>query len=81
MKTENGKRPAHPVTQVVEVGGTMKEVTLHHTGLTKREMFAMAAMQGLLSGNMDFHNRAGTPSIAELAARHADQLLKQLENE
>ncbi len=44
-------------------------------GLTKREMFAMAAMQGILA-------RAGSPDRsvnARLAVEYADALLKELE--
>lgn len=59
-------------------------------GLTKREMFAMAAMQGILSsldknangGNDTFHVNDGwteATRIAKDAINCADELLKQLE--
>lgn len=46
-----------------------------YLGLTKREMFAMAAMQGILT-------RAGSPDrnmIAKTAVEYADALLKELD--
>lgn len=42
-------------------------------GLTKRELFAAMAMQGLLAGNSD------SPSIAAYAVWHADALIEALE--
>lgn len=47
-------------------------------GLTKREMFAMAAMQGLIAGHpTQVHNQV---QGATLAIVWADELLKQLES-
>jgi len=46
-------------------------------GLTKRERFAMAAMQGLVSH--DYYNPEDVGYIAENATQAADALLKQLE--
>lgn len=47
-------------------------------GLTKREMFAMAAMQGLLAAHPDqIHNQY---QGAGVAIKWADELLKQLEH-
>jgi hypothetical protein len=43
------------------------------TGLTKREMFAAMAMQGLLSG--------GVYSVTERAVYYADELLAELAKE
>ena len=47
-----------------------------HPGLTKRETFAMAAMQGLLSTERGCNQR--NMLIAERAAGIADALLKEL---
>jgi len=52
-------------------------VRMIHTGLTKREAFAMNAQQGLLT---DGAARNWTESrIAEMAVTQADALLKELE--
>ena len=52
-----------------------RTVCVEHYGLTKREHFAVMAMQGIMS--------AGRPSSLEAkvasAVRHADALLKELE--
>jgi hypothetical protein len=51
--------------------------------LSKRERFAMAAMQGLISGHSEYFHGNGpvmVPNmVAEYAVRYADELLKQLE--
>lgn len=51
-------------------------------GLTKREYFAGVALQGILSNrwSMEFGN-LNEKQKAEMAIKHADELLKQLENE
>lgn len=48
-----------------------------YPGLTKREMFAMVAMQGILANrerDLDYE------TAAKHAVRYADELLKQLES-
>ena len=55
-------------------------------GLTKREHYAGLALQGLLAncngGMTSGGSRTFSPNgISELAVLHADELLKQLENE
>ena len=52
-------------------------------GLTKREAFAMAAMQGLLSNHaiIDNHDKEGFEWIAKHARGQADAMLKELDNE
>jgi hypothetical protein len=75
MTTKNGNLPAMPVN----VGALYESRTdkgsweLASLGLTKREMFAMAAMQGILakggSGKM----------VSERAVDYADELLAELE--
>ena len=51
-------------------------------GLTKREYFAGVALQGILSNrwSMEYGN-LNEKQKAEMAIKHADELLKQLENE
>ena len=72
MTTKNGDLPAMPQDGRVWCDGIGDCPTLA-TGLTKREMFAMAAMQGILakggSGKM----------VSERAVDYADQLLAELE--
>lgn len=76
--TEKGNDPAYPTLLYDDNSG---RPTGHRLGLTKREMFAMAAMQGIMgnpsanpTGEVHFHN------IAEDAVKIADELLKQLES-
>lgn len=47
-------------------------------GLTKREMFAMAAMQGILSSLTDEHDLS-VDCLAKCSVRNADALLAELE--
>ena len=81
MKNTNGNLPAMPnVTdaQTLNCMGIMNTVAdfyRHGAGLTKREMFAMAAMQGILScDNSEFVNVAAISAVS-----HADALLAELE--
>jgi hypothetical protein len=48
---------------------------LTHQGLTKRELFAAMAMQGLLSDNSSL----GYLEVARDAVKHADALIYKLE--
>jgi hypothetical protein len=79
---ENGNKPAYPsegyVHQQKESGMTQTgdgdHVQFH--GLTKRELFAMAAMQGILA-NPSRSSVGG--NAAKDAVLMADELLKALE--
>jgi hypothetical protein len=64
---KNSDKPAYPVDS--------QSQSEHYHGLTKREMFAMAAMQGILANpNWRFSEGwAAGPALME-----ADELLKQL---
>lgn len=70
---KNADKPAYPCESVIYQEGKSNKL-VSYDGLTKREMFAMAAMQGLCSAFSD------TAEIAERAVKVADQLLKELEN-
>lgn len=48
-----------------------------YTGMTKRELFAMKAMQGLLSGSHNLNKY----EIARLSIEVAEQLIDSLETE
>ncbi|MCL6710483.1 hypothetical protein M8R20_46175 [Pseudomonas sp. R2.Fl] len=47
-------------------------------GLTKRELFAAIAMQGLLSGEYREATEAQAAIVARYAVQHADALLAEL---
>jgi hypothetical protein len=59
----NDGGPAYPVA-------CTDEHTIYYPGLSKRDVFAMAAAQGLLA--------SGTRQVAEQAVREADALLAEL---
>ena len=79
--TKNADKPAYPSGEAYKSqsipGGDWVECKKGalHNGLTKREMFAMAAMQGILtrSANTD------RSSIARYSVEYADALLTELE--
>jgi len=73
MTIKNGDLPAMPTTIFQQIG----DIAECHSagGLNKREMFAMAALQGILScDNSEFTNVAAISAVA-----HADALLAELE--
>lgn len=71
---KNSAQPAYP---------TRPGQTPNVNGLTKREAFAMAAMQGILSGRNEVIEERGYPptEVAQWAVQQADELLKALEQE
>lgn len=81
---DKGNDPAYPTLLYDEPSGRPNS---HRLGLTKREMFAMAAMQGIVSG-FTHENKANgcyIPSyeyagLMSQAVQLADELLKQLES-
>lgn len=79
MKPNNGDLPAMPTNidaQTLACVGRMDNMDDYYrqqAGLTKREQFAMAAMQGLLS-KYGVYSDAATDSV-----RCADALLAELE--
>jgi len=73
---KNSDKPAMPV----EIYGFGQYEPECHTGLTKREMFAMHAMQGLLSSNATYGGvTTNRKALAADALAHADALLAELE--
>lgn len=76
MKLNNGDLPAMPVRgNCVDASGAYCGDVVYSAGLTKREQFAMAALQGILScDNSEFTNVAAISAVA-----HADALLTELE--
>lgn len=77
----NGSKPANPAFLLVETGEHPNDLS----GLTKREMFAMAAMQAIIplkgvdTWNLSRNEEGCTDDIAMAAVRCADELLKALE--
>ena len=71
---KNADMPAHPI----ELSGFGLYAPEAHYGLTKREMFAMAAMQGILSSLTDDSDMSPS-ELARCSVRNADALLAELE--
>lgn len=75
---DNADKPAYPIDLNNENGLDLDR----HAGLSKREAFAMAAMQGLLT-QMDRYDAEGNyvfQGLASDAVKLADELLKHLES-
>jgi hypothetical protein len=72
----NGAAPAYPDGSTNEWGNAI------HAGLTKREAFAMAAMQGIRA-NSSWADRASfhSDAVAQQAVADADALLAELAKE
>ena len=71
---KNANLPAMPI----ELNGFGQYAPEAYVGLTKREMFAMAAMQGILSNGVDY-TMFDDQDICKAAVIHADNLLAELE--
>ncbi len=69
---KNGDMPAMPI----EINGFGQYAPEVYGGLTKREMFAMAAMQGFLADS-----NVQTISAVNMAVECADLLLRKLDGE
>ena len=76
MTTKNGNLPAMPVTykERYNAGWDYEYRDVCHQGLTKREQFAMSAMQGILSGGHYSYADAASDAVA-----YANALLAELE--
>lgn len=72
---KNSYMPAMPQTKDVWIYGAGDSQTAA-IGLTKREMMAMAAMQGLCAHSGDYHQ---PEHLAMYAVMFADALLAELE--
>lgn len=80
---DNAKKPAFPVTVDLS-NASLSQVAakmLGNHGLTKRELFAMAAMQGMLSACLGISGHENdVTNLAQVAVKYADALLKELNN-
>lgn len=72
---KNADMPAMPISEE-ETDRVNDGITIY-TGLTKREHFAIVAMQGILAG--DVNNEIYEKDVVEMAVSHADALLAELE--
>ena len=74
---KNADKPINPV--LTQSPSLQNDTSL---GLTKREYFAVVALQGILSNrwSMEFGNY-NEEQKAEMAIKYADELLKQLEDD
>jgi hypothetical protein len=75
---KNADTPANPThySNFTNAHGGSDEFYSNNEGLTKREAFAMAAMQGIIAS--DVENVYTTTDIAEISVTQADALLKEL---
>lgn len=74
---KNADKPAYPFVPNSSQFIVDPEVAYGESGMSKREMFAMAAMQGLISSHPDQAHNHGQG--ATVAVQWADALLKALE--
>ena len=83
MTIENGDLPASPSSlDITEYAGTINcSYNKPLTGLTKREAFAMSAIQGWLArcANVPHHATLEPEVMASVAVSMADALLKELD--
>ena len=77
MTTKNGDMPAIPFEAVMARSNGITTAWTNYTGLTKREMMAMAAMQGLLTDSSGGYS--DYKYMAQDAVTAADALLTELE--
>lgn len=70
----NANKPAFPF--IVQ---DISKCQAHDGGLTKRELFAAMAMQGMLASESDHFNYGHIAKLAEAAVLRADALLAELE--
>lgn len=75
---KNADKPANPVITRKQVNNASAD-TCEHQGLTKREMFAMHAMNGYLSNSQCLRTHVNHAQTAEKAVLMADALLAELE--
>lgn len=77
---ENGNALAHPAPHVwAERWEMIEKVKESEGGLTKRELFAAMAMQGLLANSDPNTNEWAADQVARYAVKQADVLLAELE--
>jgi len=79
---KNGDLPAMPTIYADMATNGQREIYCDQTGVTKREQFAMAAMQGLLASGATYKgSTTNRHLLAADAVAHADALLVELGRE
>ena len=78
-----GNEPAHPLKEMVYSEGLGGHIGIDYLGLTIRQQFAMAAMQGMLANNegcmAQGSSRSFNPeTIAACAVNQSDALIEAL---
>lgn len=77
---ENGNAPAHPTPHVwAERWEMIEKIKESEGGLTKRELFAAMAMQGLVGNSDPDISDWSDFQVASFAVKQADALLDALE--
>jgi hypothetical protein len=74
--TENGNKPAYPKIKTFKNFQQGETTVDSSNGMTKREAFALAAMQGMLSSGTDMNSG----DLIYKSVQMADELLKALES-
>ncbi len=74
----NPTRAAFPYVYIDRSKPNLEETNVH-PGLTKREIFAAMAMQGLMAARVGSLQQVRDEQYAENAVFHADALLAELE--
>lgn len=85
--SKNGNEPAYPGIEGVPGYGNQTPITgpnglawvCHNQGLTKRELIAAMAMQGICAG--DHENKYSERDVTQWAVSMADALLAELAKE
>ncbi len=77
MKNNNNLNPNNSAFPYMCTGDTYKGDS--ETGLTKRELFAMSAMQGLAALHIETYGLEEMAELAKHSVKLADELLKALE--
>jgi len=80
MTNDNGNRPAYPAMDMNSYLG-VDRLELRYEGITKRELIAAMAMQGILSNSSHGIENDVHEDASDRAVRYADELLKQLESD
>jgi len=75
----NGNDSAHPI--VPDITTANKTGLQMEFGLTKRELFAAMAMQGILENRAYYERSLGGKSVEGYAVHYADRLIAELNKE
>jgi hypothetical protein len=84
MSNINSNEPAYPIQPTFDNDGSVCNERYKFEGLTKRELIAAMAMQGILSCGNGVHGKGEAEQhfeydrIAKASINYADELLNQL---